>query len=89
MSLREYHNHVTRDVKPPGKCPGCDARRSPPAFVRRPRAFDVTIGELDRVLSEFLLLVPVDEADRQTIKHHADDLVGVGHAALKQLVKEK
>jgi hypothetical protein len=33
------HNHVTRDVKPPGLCPGCDAyhRKSPPrATVESP-----------------------------------------------------
>lgn len=22
------HNHVTRDIKPPGQCPGCDAYQS-------------------------------------------------------------
>ena len=28
-----YHNHITRDIKPPGVCPGCDNGRlhSPPA----------------------------------------------------------
>lgn len=50
-------------------------------------AFDAMIGRLDRVLSEFLLTArefetELDEADRQTIKHHADDLIGVGKAAL-------
>lgn len=37
------------------------------------------IGRLDRCLSEVLLLAAedLDEADRQTLKHHADDLVGV------------
>ena len=24
---RPRHNHVTRDVKPAGECPGCDATR--------------------------------------------------------------
>lgn len=49
--------------------------------------FDQVIGRLDRLLSEFLLLTqaPVDEADRQTLKHHADDLVGVGQKALSNL----
>lgn len=48
-----------------------------------------TIGALDRVLSEFLLLTEcawIDTADAQTLKHHADDLIGVGnkaHAVLK------
>lgn len=39
-------------------------------------SFDNTIGRLDRVLS--LLLEREDEANRQTLKHHADDLIGVG-----------
>jgi hypothetical protein len=50
-------------------------------------SFDAMIGRLDRVLSEFLLAAredgeELDEADRQTIKHHAEDLIGVGKAAL-------
>lgn len=49
------------------------------------RPFDVMIGRLDRLLSEFLIAVKsnLDAADLQTIKHHADDLIGVGGAALK------
>jgi hypothetical protein len=48
--------------------------------------FDNVIGRLDRILSEFLLLTtsPIDEADRQTLKHHADDLIGVGNKALEK-----
>lgn len=53
--------------------------------------FDLTIGRLDRLLSEFLLLAEsqLDEADRQTIKHHAEDLISVGSAALKRLTRER
>lgn len=43
--------------------------------------FDQTIGRLDRLLSEFLLLYKggaIDPANRKTLKHHADDLIGVG-----------
>jgi hypothetical protein len=46
------------------------------------------IGRLDRILSEFLIeaaraaRADLDEADRQTLKHHADDLIGVGKKAL-------
>ena len=49
--------------------------------------FDGVIGRLDRLLSEFLLLTksPIDEADRQTLKHHANDLIGVGQKALENL----
>lgn len=52
--------------------------------------FDGVIGRLDRLLSEFLLLTkaPADEADRQTLKHHADDLIGVGTKALSNLKGE-
>lgn len=51
------------------------------------KRFDNTIGRLDRLLSEFLLLIKpeLDEANKQTIKHHADDLIGVGQAALERL----
>lgn len=50
-------------------------------------SIDLMIGRLDRLLSEFLIAAkhPKDEADRQTLKHHADDLIGVGKAALKHL----
>jgi hypothetical protein len=50
--------------------------------------FDMTIGRLDRLLSEFLILAKsefLDDADMQTIKHHADDLIGVGKAALQAI----
>jgi hypothetical protein len=53
-----------------------------------PRPLDAMIGRLDRLLSEFLVACAdpsIDEADRQTLKHHADDLVGVGNAGLKKL----
>lgn len=55
------------------------------------RPFDKMIGKLDRCLSEFLLFAAdnLDEADRQTIKHHADDLIGVGNAALKKLQESR
>lgn len=49
--------------------------------------FDIMIGRLDRILAEFLdsLKPTLDESDRQTLKHHADDLIGVGQAMLKRL----
>lgn len=52
------------------------------------RPVDVVIARLDRLLSSFLLACDsetLDEADRQTLKHHADDLIGVGTAALERL----
>lgn len=52
------------------------------------RPLDIMIGRLDRLLSEFLIHASdetLDEADIQTIKHHADDLIGVGKAALRRL----
>lgn len=53
--------------------------------------FDRTIGQLDRVLSEFLGLYSpdLDEPDRQTLKHHADDLIGVGQKMHELLEKAK
>ncbi len=55
--------------------------------LRPGHGFDMMIGQLDRLLSLFLIAAkaPADEADRQTLKHHADDLIGVGQAALKAL----
>lgn len=51
--------------------------------------FDNTIGRLDRILSEFLLLhPPTDEANYQTLKHHADDLIGVGQK-MHEILEEK
>lgn len=49
--------------------------------------FDSVIGRLDRILSEFLLLssLVLDQADLQTIKHHAGDLIGVGKKALSNI----
>lgn len=45
------------------------------------------IGRLDRVLSELLIASEraCDEADIQTIKHHADDCIGVGQKVLANL----
>lgn len=45
-----------------------------------------TIGTIDRCISEFLYLCeygPIDKIDLQTLKHHADDLIGAGQKALK------
>jgi len=50
--------------------------------------FNLMIGSLDRLLSAFLLFTEsaeLDEVDAQTLKHHADDLIGVGTHALKKL----
>lgn len=48
-------------------------------------SFNVMIGRLDRLLSEFLIEAkgPHDQADWQTLKHHAEDLIGVGTKALE------
>lgn len=49
--------------------------------------FDARIGRLDRCLSEFLDLYSgsLDEPDRQTLKHHCDDLIGMGNTMPKKL----
>lgn len=55
----------------------------------KPSELDTTIGKLDRVLSEFLAhrkrLASLDEPDRQTLKHHAEDMQGAGEAMLAAL----
>ena len=51
--------------------------------------FNRMIGDLDRALSEFLVASEreLDEADRQTMKHHCDDLIGVANKALEQIAR--
>lgn len=51
----------------------------------------VTIGTLDRCLSELLVLAKSDlsEADRQTLKHHAEDMQGVAEKMLSLLSAKK
>src|SRR6185436_9412117 len=56
--------------------------------VRPGRPVDVMIGRIDRLLSEVVIAAEdrrLDCADRQTLKHHADDLIGVGGEALRKL----
>lgn len=51
----------------------------------------ITIGELDRRLSELKLLAldsRLDQADYQTLKHHAEDCVGLGTRVL-EILKER
>jgi hypothetical protein len=61
------------------------------ATMKTREQFDAVIGKLDRCLSEFLDLYEktLDNPDRQTLKHHADDLIGVGGAMLERLGIEK
>ena len=51
--------------------------------------FDMMIGQLDRLLSELILtakeLERLDEADRNTLKHHAEDMIGAGHKMMEYL----
>lgn len=46
-----YHNHMTRDIKPPGECPGCDNGRLPILSVPEQEAataanpaYGITVG---------------------------------------------
>lgn len=59
----------------------------PMPFASRP--FDAMMGRLDRVLSELMVASDdeaLDEADRQTLLHHADDLIGVAEALRRKLL---
>lgn len=60
--------------------------------------FDLTIGRLDRTLSKLVIWgkavrqygktgpwPQVDEANAQTLKHHAEDMVAAGQKILKDL----
>ena len=54
--------------------------------------FDLTIGTLDRVLSK--LIISSEELggnlkwNVQTLKHHAEDMIGAGNKILENLKKE-
>lgn len=63
------------------------ATTQPMPFAVRP--FDAMIGRVDRVLSELVVECDsdrLDEADKQTLLHHADDLIGVAEAIRRKLV---
>jgi hypothetical protein len=55
--------------------------------------FDLTIGRLDHVLSKMIMwgedtltcMPQVDHANQQTLKHHAEDMIGAGKKILKDL----
>ncbi len=51
--------------------------------------FDSAIGRLDRVLSELIIFADLgpDAANLQTLKHHAEDMIGVGNKILTVLGK--
>lgn len=50
----------------------------------------LAIGRLDRALSELKVLAQsdLDEADLQTVKHHAEDCVGLGTRVL-EIIKRR
>ncbi len=59
--------------------------------------FDLTIGQLDRILSKLVGWgrvarkrgnVSLDDANQQTLKHHAEDMIAAGHKILKDLGRE-
>ncbi len=53
---------------------------------------EVLTGQLDRMISELVLVskrTDLTEVARQTIKHHAEDLILAGQAALKYLAGQK
>lgn len=50
--------------------------------------FDNTIGRLDRVLSKMVIWgkeKDLDQPNKQTLKHHAEDMVAAGQKILKDL----
>lgn len=62
------------------------------AFPRSARlGFDLAIGRLDHVLSQLIGFAKDktrDETDRQTLKHHAEDMIGAGQKILRELATE-
>ncbi len=55
--------------------------------------FDLTIGRLDRVLSLVVNYgrnkTSLDEANKQTLKHHAEDMIAAGQKILKDLGEDQ
>jgi hypothetical protein len=51
----------------------------------------LTIGRLDRALSELKMLAQsdLDEADLQTVRHHAEDYVGLGTKVLEMTTRKR
>jgi hypothetical protein len=50
--------------------------------------FDRTIGQLDFILSKMMIFSKqstLSEPNRQTLKHHAEDMEAAAHAILKRL----
>lgn len=50
-------------------------------------AFDTMIGRLDRLLSEMMEAKrgTLDLADKQTLKHHAEDMIACGQSILRSI----
>jgi hypothetical protein len=51
-------------------------------------SFDLMIGRLDHILSRMLLISKggsYDPYQRQTLKQHAEDMIGAGHAVLNAI----
>lgn len=59
-------------------------------YSRSQNGINQTIGELDGLLSKLVLLSSQDtdflsQINRQTLKHHAEDMIGAGQKILKNL----
>ncbi len=55
---------------------------------RNQSEFDLTIGQLDRVLSKLVVWSEggeLDDYNQQTLKHHAEDSILAGQKILKEL----
>lgn len=71
---------------------GEDMRSQSDDKQKNQKYFDEAIGQLDRLLSKVKVWSKdetIDEANRQTLKHHADDLIGVGNKMLEILEPSK
>ncbi len=60
--------------------------------------FDLMIGRLDRILSEMIAAAQIvnsntlemtimDSMNTQTLKHHAEDMIGAGKKILELIIK--
>jgi hypothetical protein len=64
------------------------AAPAPPADTATQDCFDLSVGRLDRVLSELVGYSrdpETDDANKQTLKHHAEDMIAAGEHILKKI----
>lgn len=83
MAKKNKSKHRAKKIK---KIKSAQATAAKPFSQKK---FDKTIGKLDRILSKMIeysgTLEALDEPNIQTLKHHAEDMVGAGEKVLRNI----